>query len=122
MILNNFLAIKAQPQHSKAQRLKAQPDGHAGHITVGALSVKLPFGSCTRRKLSKQKRQLDAIEVIGILELRPVPALIHHHELRTTDAIGQPASDLDRAARIMGGPQHQGRSLDARPLLGRHRF
>src|SRR6478735_11778585 len=69
----------------------------------------------------EQEVEVDLVERLGVLVLRPVTAVLHHRELRAGDERGDALRLGHRAGGILGGPQHQRRRLNLpQGLVGEH--
>src|SRR6478752_5638135 len=70
---------------------------------------------------AQQEVEVDLVERLGVLVLRPVTAVLHHRELRAGNLRGDPLRFGDRAGRVLRRPQHEGRGLDlAEGFVGEH--
>src|SRR6478735_7880530 len=67
------------------------------------------FGWCSA---AQQEIEMDLVEGLGVLVLRPVTAVLHDREPRSRDQRGDPLCLGDRAGRVLGGPEHQRGYLD----------
>ena len=59
---------------------------------------------------------MQSIESSRILELRPVTAALHQHEVCIGDEVCDPLTDLVPCGGIMGRPDHQSLGGDRRPF------
>src|SRR5664279_5103241 len=66
---------------------------------------------------SSQKVDMDAIEDVGVLELRPVTALIHHYETRAGNHVCDLLAFVGCRGRVVRRPDDHRRRLDRSVLL-----
>ena len=71
--------------------------------TIRTSSVALPSAP-------QQEVEVQGVERLGVLVLRPVPAAGHDLEPRAGDHRGDAAALADVGGRVVAGPQHQGRA------------
>src|SRR4051812_165149 len=70
---------------------------------------------------TEQEVEVDLVEGLGVLVLRPVAAVVHHRELRVRDQRGDSLRLVHRTRWVLGGPQHQRRSRDGgQVVVGEH--